>query len=93
MRILMAKRIAHKMEGKQVILSVEKVNEELGEIVCVPVAVSGDEPFIELKKDVDYTVTESQVKPIQTDKEKMDELMRKIYQTEMELFNKIRNNK
>ncbi len=57
------RKIEHKMEGRQVILNVEKVNEELGEIICTPVAVSGEAPFIELVKDKDYTVTYSEPKP------------------------------
>lgn len=79
------------MEGKQVVLKVESVNEELGEILCTPVAVSADAPFIELVKDKDYTVTLGPTTPARkapTEEEVFQKLLMDIHNLENELFKK-----
>lgn len=83
-----------RMVGRQVVLQVEKVNVELGEILCTPVAISPDiaDGAIDLVKDKDYTVTISDyVKPVPrkpTEQEVLRQLMGDIAQLEAELFMK-----
>lgn len=57
------------MEGKQVVIKVENVNVELGEVLVTPIAWQQDKPAIDLILGKDYTVTIGSKQPVAGPKE------------------------